>query len=69
MKRRYEVVAVFTDSDFGGIPTSEKKFWFKTSAMNYWWNKEQVRRVTENGLLWRWVAYDLRTGENITPQL
>lgn len=69
MSRRYKVEAVFTDSDFGDLPTFKRKFFTRLSANQFWYQREQLRRRTVGAEGWTWVVYDTKTGENITPDL
>lgn len=67
MKRKYGLTAVFNDPDFD-MNAPVKKYWSRVQCNVDWYSNEQDRlRAKENS--WRWIVIDIRTGEDITPQL
>lgn len=65
--RRYEIKAVFDDSDYGDLQVGAvKKFWSINSARHQWYLKEFDRRQ-KSGTSWHFIIWDHKTNTDITP--
>lgn len=68
LRRRYLLTARFHEDDFD-LGWRGKKFWFRLNANYEWYVRERARRNMSETDKWAFYVTDLRTGEDITPDV